>query len=49
MFDIDEKEDEILVALTQKAGRDCDKAKDTIGFTIMKVHTFVYINNDCPH
>jgi calpain-5 len=37
LFDVSEQEDEILVALTQKASRDANIPKATIGFTLMKV------------
>ena len=42
-FDVKEKEDEVLVGLTQKTGRGDETAdkKTTIGFTLMKVCIFI--------
>ena len=46
LFEIDEKDDEVLIALTQKSGRD-EGQKDTIGFTVMQVSVGRSIDEAC--
>ncbi len=44
-FDVKEREDEVLVGLTQKTGRGDETAdkKTTVGFTIMRVSTLTSV------